>query len=493
MADSTKAPGSYTGTGGRQRCLYISILLGLACVFNIHNFGKYMVDLSVTSRTIDWTMEPRHEPTNLNDDRNNTSKGILRAPDFLAAEQQIDRTARYTVGNDWYNKERFDAQFEEQCLVVDNICLSSGRWWYKPLEEGVDGYQPPFILHARLDGAVGYPEMINVTSIHDLDVAQQTSNAQCAVSPIIDHIIMYSYYNTMLGEFYARILKGLFEISRTADDYMDFLQQTQVYVHMYNKNDKTMLESHHIFTDAFRGHPLLDLKVLLHTAGCRCLQRLFLCGYNIDPPNRKAQKKLSSSNKGISLTPGEGISAKNQEAFAEVRKVLLKRVIDENPFMQADIQAYREKALRSKNIEGNFNDWKVIGLSQRSGRRRWIGLTEIEQKCDLVLRSHKIICVEVNVESAEFHPYNHAVVHGGLDALFGIHGAQITEAMWMKPGSLAVEFLPWVHEDLIMGTWTRSVRTISDIGRGDFFVRRKSNFSLFHIGERADAGWGHVY
>jgi hypothetical protein len=211
-------------------------------------------------------------------------------------------------------------------------------------------------------------------------------------------------------------------------------------------------------------------------------------------PNRKAQKKLSSSNKGISLTPGEGISAKNQEVFAEVRNVLLKRVIDENPFMQADIQAYREKALRSKNIEGNFNDWKVIGLSQHSGRRRWIGLTEIEQKCDLVLRSHKIICVEVNVESAEFHPYNHAVVHGGLDALFGIHGAQITEAMWMKPGSLAVEFLPWVHEDpSIMGSWTRSVRTISDIGRGDFFVRRKSNFSLFHIGERADAGWGHVY
>ena len=164
-----------------------------------------------------------------------------------------------------------DEQFDGRCLVVDNICHSSGRWWYKPLEKGGGGNQPPFTFDTSMTGAVGYPDIVNVTTSNSEYNAELMSNTQCSVSPIINHIVTYSHYNTMLGEFYSRILMGLFQMARMqADDFLDFLQQTQIYLHMYERNDKTMLESHHIFTDAFRGHPLLDAKLLLENSGCRC-------------------------------------------------------------------------------------------------------------------------------------------------------------------------------------------------------------------------------
>jgi hypothetical protein len=228
---------------------------------------------------------------------------------------------------------------------------------------------------------------------------------------------------------------------------------------MYERNDKTMLESHHIFTDAFRGHPLLDVKALLENSGCQCLQRLFLCGYTVSRQHSPFDL-LRMGAETITVSPGDGVSAKTAipDGWNELRNTIRQRMFDENPFAQQDVEAYREKILRSKGVVEDFNEWKIVGLAQRNGRRRWNGLTEIEQECNIAFRPHKIICIEANVEEKEFRPYHHAIAHGGLNALFGIHGAQLTEALWMPPGSLVVEFLPWVHEAMIMGGWTRTVR-----------------------------------
>ena len=449
---------------GRNRCwVVIFIVLLFNVLLSFSTLQTYRFELVSVA-----TQENVTSTGNVSLDCSNYTPTGIHERYQNSEDQHINHTETRSIGNDWYNKQRFDEQFDDRCLVVDNLCHASGRWWYKPLDEGVDGHQPSFSFHTSLNGAVGYPVFINVTSPNsDIDShSQLTSNMQCAVSPIINHISLYSFYNTMLGEFYLRVLKGLFELSRTqADDFNDFLQQTQLYLHMYNRNDKTMLESHHVFSDAFRGHPLLDLKSLIDNAGCQCLQRLFLCGYSFSP-SKSDRKSDTISSEPISISPGDGIFSKHpiNDAWKEIRNVLRTRMFDENPFMQQDVQVHRENILRLKGVEKDFNEWKIVGLSQRSGRRRWNGLIEIEQQCDTVFRLHKIICTEINVEAKEFRPYHHAVAHGGLDALFGIHGAQITEALWLKPGSLVVEFLPWVHEKMIMGSWTRSVCT------GTFYI-----------------------
>jgi hypothetical protein len=108
------------------------------------------------------------------------------------------------------------------------------------------------------------------------------------------------------------------------------------------------------------------------------------------------------------------------------------------------------------DIDVEAPQWKIIGLAQPTSRRRWDNLGQLVSLCNIKFRSLKIICVEVNIEDEEWsNPVNHIVAHGGLDDLMGIHGAQLTEAVFMKPDSLVVEFLPWLPPDIHWGRWAR--------------------------------------
>ncbi|OEU14868.1 hypothetical protein FRACYDRAFT_269702, partial [Fragilariopsis cylindrus CCMP1102] len=68
-----------------------------------------------------------------------------------------------------------------------------------------------------------------------------------------------------------------------------------------------------------------------------------------------------------------------------------------------------------------------------------------------------------------------------MDAIVGIHGAQLTHAIWMRPGSVVVEMLPWVMDGLTMGKWTKYVHTYTPLGA--IF----ENTNLVHVGLPLDA------
>jgi hypothetical protein len=386
---------------------------------------------------------------------------------------------------DWYQKDRFASNraLSRSCKIFENVCHSSGRWWYQPSStQGAE--QPSFMLLTNLRGAKGYPAKIRVnapktdnnTNNNNEHDDPRMSNRTCHDSPVHNHVVLHSDFDNMLGEFYMRVLVGLNEMMRTqvdANRIDDFLTQTQLYVHMYDKNDRSMLDSHHAFTDAFRGHPLQDFKSLLDNSGCQCLPRLFLCGYR----RNKSQSKKENTKV---FEPGNGIypwgAGWNYDAFHQLRQTIRQRVIKQNPMALDDIQAYKEMVLKSKGVEADFDDWKLMGLAQRSGRRRWLNLKENEQACNQALRRYKILCTEINVEIKESNPYRQVITHGALDGLFGIHGAQLAEAIWMKPRSLVVEFLPWLHKAVGMGGWTRRVGAVTPLGAIYF------NTDLNHIG-----------
>jgi hypothetical protein len=88
-----------------------------------------------------------------------------------------------------------------------------------------------------------------------------------------------------------------------------------------------------------------------------------------------------------------------------------------------------------------------VSLAQRSGRRRWLNLQDNENVCDQALRRHKILCTEINVEIKESHPYSQAITHGALDDLFGIHGAQLTEAICWTRGVTGPTPLGVINKD----------------------------------------------
>lgn len=129
--------------------------------------------------------------------------------------------------NDWFQADRFESEpfLKNSCTFVENICHSSGRWWYKPDNQNL-ARQPEFTLRTELRDAPGYPETIHVRAFEDKRMSSRT----CPYSPIPNHLVLHSKHNQMLGEFYLRVLAGLSELVRTqVDETLDFLRQTQLY------------------------------------------------------------------------------------------------------------------------------------------------------------------------------------------------------------------------------------------------------------------------
>ena len=130
---------------------------------------------------------------------------------------------------------------------------------------------------------------------------------------------------------------------------------------------------------------------------------------------------------------------------------------------------------RSTNLdyvseEEFMTEWKIVGLTQRSDRRGWHNHNEVMDACRdrYTNPTHKILCISIDVGSKEFRhrPELHIAAHYELSALFGVHGAQLTEAIFMHhPHSLVVEFLPFVPEKTnITGDWVRLVHRPTPLG-----------------------------
>jgi hypothetical protein len=129
-------------------------------------------------------------------------------------------------GKDWFQADRFTSIpfIENSCTYVEHICHSSGRWWYQPT---VGSKQPEFKLLTELRGAPGYPKSVKVKAMDD----SLMSYRKCPESPIPNHLVMHSFFNNMLGEFYTKTLVGLHELVRLQTDSLeDFVEQTQLYV-----------------------------------------------------------------------------------------------------------------------------------------------------------------------------------------------------------------------------------------------------------------------
>jgi hypothetical protein len=353
--------------------------------------------------------------------------------------------------NDWFQADRFESEpsLKNSCTYVEHVCHSSGRWWYQAMP---GARQPEFTLRTELRGAPGYPETIHVQELDD----PRMRNRVCPLSPIPNHLILHSLDNQKVDEFYVRLLIGLSELVRTqTDNFDDFVEQTQLYLHMYTGNDRPLKDSQIIFTDAFRARQIHDFKSLLHSSGCLCHKRLILCGYE-EKDDVEIEGKMT-------IVPGEGLlepagKAWGPEVYQKLHQTIRQRIILDNHLVQEDIQAYRAQVLSSNNVKSPFADWKIIGLAK--GKSRWTNLEQNIKGCNKALKNHKIVCTEMK----KYNSYRQAIAYGALDGLIGIHGEQLTQAVWMKPGSLVVELLPWMHPEVNEGKSARSVKEVTPIG-----------------------------
>lgn len=393
--------------------------------------------------------------------------------------------------HDWFDREKWTTNpITNSCFVVENVCHSADSWFYTSHSNNF-AQQPNIILDLKYDEIgvkkinkfatvrEGYPAQLHLDHLHDTAGSDSnTLNSKCAYSPIPNHFVIHGHYNHMLGEFYERCLIGLVEnflttINVTGVDWTDLSSQTQLYLHLNTGSIASMLTSHRLLLGALSTNPVNRLEVLLDGTQCQCMKRVIFCGY----------KELDRSEQNVTLRPKGNVGVRdfyydgktNQASplYNAVRTLLRQRLVESHPSVKAMIRAHRTNIIKSalsrsnRTVSGPIddNEWKIIGFSQRSQRRQWKNLDAVLEYCRTHYTHHNVACYEINLEEPSFDtPLRHVQAHASLDALIGIHGASLTEAVLMPPHSVVVELLPWLYRETTYGRWTTWVDRPTPLG-----------------------------
>jgi hypothetical protein len=209
---------------------------------------------------------------------------------------------------------------------------------------------------------------------------------------------------------------------------------------------------------------------------CTCLKRIYICsGKHL--ADKKVDEKQKQKLKDLSISEVQQyiqlIGSPTKRSIQIFRTQLIESVVSSTKNNHNNNN--NNHRTNSSSVDGGDTDadpiiiitdideseYKIVGLTQRSGRRRWLHLDELIEECNRRWSyQSKTVCVEINLETGHINTTElQKLWHASMDAIVGIHGAQLTHAVWMRPGSLVVEMLPWVMDGLTMGKWTKYVHT----------------------------------
>lgn len=352
---------------------------------------------------------------------------------------------------------------KRHCPYFSNICVYKQHFY-------VDSEDDLFTLMADTYPRQLFGDRIK-HSIPSFDIYKQVFDARiwnksmneyessnCLYDEETDnHIILSTQFMSMMGEFYLKVLTALHWLFNEREMLDKYERDYKFYIMLPEFAD--IFLGHRLFMERFTKYELQQFVDLFEHYRCKCYRRLFFCGF----------QKLKDDDNGLyQLLP-------KQNLFGSRGKTLFDRI----PYFQSMINEYQlfitkhHTDIKEKVIEWKQNkldlslrnqdasQWKFIGLYQRTKRRRWKNLRDALRVCNLKYNEYKIFCIEINLEGF-WHSMDIILMHQSCNMLIGIHGATLTDAIWMehKMGNYIVELLPYNGPD-----WTSSLNepTLSGI------------------------------
>ena len=238
---------------------------------------------------------------------------------------------------------------------------------------------------------------------------------------------------------------------------------------------------------------------------CECYQTLAFCGYDRSSTaaaasassSSKANKKNQTRQHTFGLAPGvsykdtrcdrwcydedKKLISDNCTTYNDFRQDLLMRYAKKDPTLQQKVREYKRKILSVAGLSSeeliNVDEWKIVGLTERKSRRIWLNIVDSVKACD-VFRQQKVACITVNVEETAA-PEEQLLMHSSLNALVGIHGAQLSQGIFLPRHGYILELLPWVP-DWAWGAWVATTSAPTPVGV------MFHNTDLNHLGHSLD-------
>ena len=423
------------------------------------------------------------------------------------------------------NWTHFWGEHNPECFHLTNICHApnDGKWFYDRS-----------IQHSSADENNKYRRQptlkYNRTSMHwpvapDTNIHFNVSSAyrysgnmsECPYSHTPHHVVSQSAYNHMIGEFYVRQLIGL---NQWMNDYPpESDQDIQMYIHLPVKKAQ-LYDGHRLFMGVLPQNGQVEnfQSLVQGKETCECYQTLAFCGYdrNSNGKTRRKNQMRNDTTLGVAAADSvettkkknqtrnhifnvaPGISYKDTQfdkwcfgndkkkienctTYNDIRQDLLRRCAKKDPTLQEKIREYRRQIIlslvSSSEEVKDVDEWKIVGLTERKLRRVWLNIDDSVKACD-IFRRQKVVCITVNVE-ATASPEEQLLMHSSLDALVGIHGAQLTQGTLLPRQGYILELLPWIP-DWSWGVWV--ARTSEPTPVGVMF----HNTDLNHLGYSLD-------
>lgn len=277
----------------------------------------------------------------------------------------------------------------------------------------------------------------------------------------------------------------------------------QMYIHFAARKGK-IYDGHRLFMGVLPQNNKVEnfLSLVQGKETCECYQTLAFCGYN--RTTSAATTSESSNNnqrkRNHTFAVTGTISYKKERPganwchddankldltctiFNDLRQDLLMQYERRDSTLQQKIREYRRQKIQPAaglpaEEVNDVEQWKIVGLADRKSRRVWLNINDSVKACN-AFRQHKVVCITVNVEETA-SPEEQLLMHSSLDALIGIHGAQLTQGILLPRQGYIVELLPWVP-NWMWGGWV--AKTSSPTPVGIMF----HNTDLNHLGYALD-------
>jgi len=403
------------------------------------------------------------------------------------------------------NWSHFWGESNPECFHVNNICHApnGGEWFYdrSALHSSQNNrtMQQPTIAYNR----TSYHYPISPDNRIHFNVSSTTTYGgnmtECPYSHTPHHVVSQSAFNHMIGEFYVRQLVGLNQWMREFPPEAD--QDIQMYIHI-PAEDGRLFDGHRLFMGGLPQNGKVDnfLSLVQGKKSCECYQTLAFCGYTkmaaAKPNKNKSQNYTFDLAASFMYNQAEDSNVNwcyygkgkkqidlNCTTYNDLRQDLLATYARKDQLLQQKIREYRRQiilslpGLSSSEEANHVDEWKIVGLTKRQSRRIWLNIDDSVKACD-GFRLQKVVCITVNVEEAA-SPEEQLLMHSSLDALVGIHGAQLTQGIFLPRHGYILELLPWIPE-WAWGKWVAKTNAPTPVGV------MFHNTDLNHIGYALD-------